>query len=357
MSVKSSAAVFVHTGDPQQVIQVESATLPAPAADEILLKNLAATLNPSDVGTVWGTYATIPPRSTLYTSEPSAIIGNEAIFEVVSVGKDVTSFKPGDWAFPSAKTSGTWCTHIVGKAIHFMPVPKISDPVLTSQAFINPTTAYQLLKTYLDLEKDDWVVQNGANSAVGRATIQLAREWGIKTLNIIRERPDVEDLKKELLALGATAVVTDKEIADPDFVKTALPKITGGGNVRLGLECVGGKSAQYVGSALSHGGTLVIYGCMSMTSPVLPASLFIFKDITTKGYWLATRLTSNPKLKAEALSTIFDLIKSGKLELNPVQKHIFKVNGTKEEQLKAVREAFTVQSRGFSNKKQVIVFE
>ena len=34
----------------------------------------------------------------------------------------------------------------------------------------------------------DCVIQNGANSGVGQAVIQVAAAWGIKTINIIRDR-------------------------------------------------------------------------------------------------------------------------------------------------------------------------
>lgn len=36
--------------------------------------------------------------------------------------------------------------------------------------------------------KKQWVIQNGANSAVGVALIQLAREWGVGTINLVRDR-------------------------------------------------------------------------------------------------------------------------------------------------------------------------
>ena len=32
------------------------------------------------------------------------------------------------------------------------------------------------------------MIQNGANSGVGQAVIQLAAAWGINTINIIRDR-------------------------------------------------------------------------------------------------------------------------------------------------------------------------
>jgi mitochondrial enoyl-[acyl-carrier protein] reductase / trans-2-enoyl-CoA reductase len=59
-----------------------------------------------------------------------------------------------------------------------------------------------MLEEFTALEEGDVVVQNGANSAVGRAVIEVARSRGIKTVNIIRDRPDLEKMKAALLDLG-----------------------------------------------------------------------------------------------------------------------------------------------------------
>lgn len=50
---------------------------------------------------------------------------------------------------------------------------------------VNMGTAMRLLKDY-GLKSGDWLIQNGANSMVGLAVIQIAREMGIKTLNVVR---------------------------------------------------------------------------------------------------------------------------------------------------------------------------
>ena len=72
---------------------------------------------------------------------------------------------------------------------------------------VNPTTAYRMLKDYIPLKPGlfqsmqcwvshfvclscigDCIVQNGSNSGVGQSVIQLAAAWGIKTINVIRDR-------------------------------------------------------------------------------------------------------------------------------------------------------------------------
>lgn len=53
---------------------------------------------------------------------------------------------------------------------------------------MNPATAYRLLRDFEHLKPGDWVLQNGANSQVGLAVIQIAREMGLKTINFVRDR-------------------------------------------------------------------------------------------------------------------------------------------------------------------------
>jgi mitochondrial enoyl-[acyl-carrier protein] reductase / trans-2-enoyl-CoA reductase len=77
---------------------------------------------------------------------------------------------------------------------------------------VNPCTAYRMLKDFVPLKSGDVVIQNGANSAVGQCVIQMCRAEGIKSVNIVRNRPDVDQLKRELQDLGADFVLTEEEL-------------------------------------------------------------------------------------------------------------------------------------------------
>ncbi|VDN28201.1 unnamed protein product [Gongylonema pulchrum] len=71
-----------------------------------------------------------------------------------------------------------------------------------------------MLKDFVKLKPGDLIVQNGANSSVGRAVIQLAKNWGLRTVNVIRERPDFTEVANELKALGANEVFTEKQLKE-----------------------------------------------------------------------------------------------------------------------------------------------
>ena len=77
---------------------------------------------------------------------------------------------------------------------------------------INPATALLLLEDHVALQPGDWVIQDVANSAVGRHLIVLAKAKGVRTLNVVRR----DDVTAELKALGADVVLTD----GPDLAAT-----------------------------------------------------------------------------------------------------------------------------------------
>ena len=77
------------------------------------LRTLTAPLNPADINQIQGTYPTAPPfTSTLGTSDPTAVPGNEACFEVLAVGSAVKNVAKGDWVIAKHTGLGTWRTHM-----------------------------------------------------------------------------------------------------------------------------------------------------------------------------------------------------------------------------------------------------
>lgn len=69
-----------------------------------------------------------------------------------------------------------------------------------------------MLKDFVLLKSGDVVIQNGANSACGQNVIQLCRINNFISINIIRDRPDIEQLKSYLFTLGADYVLTEEEL-------------------------------------------------------------------------------------------------------------------------------------------------
>jgi trans-2-enoyl-CoA reductase len=221
---------------------------------------------------------------------------------------------------------------------------------------VNPCTAYRMLKDFEEMREGDWWVQNGANSGVGRAAIQLGRSWGLKSINIIRDRPDAEateGMKKELLDLGATKVVTESELMGKGF-SDQVKEWTNGGReqVKIGLNCVGGKPTSAMVKLLSNGGHLVTYGGMSKQPLMLPTGLLIFKDLKFSGFWVSRWSDQHPEEKKRTVDEILEMTRKGEFKDMPVQEMRWDW-GTEEGKLK---EAVQGTLEGFRAGKGVFVY-
>ncbi len=189
---------------------------------------------------------------------------------------------------------------------------------------MNPCTAYRMLKDFETLREGDWFIQNGANSGVGRAAIQLGKAWRLKSINVIRDRPDeeaTESMRKELLDLGATKVVTESELMDRGF-REKVKEWTRGGreSVKLGLNCVGGKPTSALIRYLGQGGHLVTYGGMSKQPLQLPTAALIFKDIKFSGFWVSRWSDANPEEKKRMVEEILEMTRIGMFKDVPVEQ-------------------------------------
>lgn len=142
---------------------------------------------------------------------------------------------------------------------------------------INPATALSMLTKFETLQPGDVVVQNGANSAVGKHVIQLCKHMGVRSVNVVRDRSGAEkrQLKEALKELGADMIVT------PDNVRQKI-KEAGMPAPKLALNCVGGESATTLSKMLMPQGTIVTYGGMSMQPVTIPTPVLIFKDIKVR---------------------------------------------------------------------------
>ncbi len=281
---------------PQASIAAVEFTLPPLGPGQVLIKVLAAPINPSDVLTLTGVYGMLPPLP--------AIGGNEGVGVVAELGPGVTSPAVGQTVLLPVG-AGTWASHMAAEAGKLMPLPNGVDPLQLAMMTVNPPTAYLMLKEFVDLQPGDWVIQNAANSGVGEYLIQLAKIRGLKTVNIVRRESAVAAVN----AMGGDVVLVDGS----DLVKQ-VSTATNGAKIRLGIDAVGGKSTDHLAACLAESGVLVNYGMMSGEACVVSPSTFVFRDITLRGFWLALWFRkATPPQQIAVFSELAKLIATGKL--------------------------------------------
>ena len=373
----AKSLVFSRFGEPADVLSLHTHSIsPSLPPRAVLLRTLAAPVNPADVNTIQGTYGAKPAFTPLLgTAEPAAVPGNEGCFEVVSVGEGVGQLKRGDWVVPAGTGFGTFRTHVLVEDAEKVLAPVEREGVTPAQVAtvsVNPCSAFRMLKDYVDLVElsvqsfargermagGAWFVQNGANSGVGRAAIQLGRLWGLRSINVVRERATAEEtegLKKELMGLGATVVVTEGEFLDRSFGARLKEEWTQGGRepVMLGLNCVGGKSASAMVKALSPKGCMVTYGGMSRQSFPFPTGPQIFKRLRFEGFWLSEWGRENPQEKRKTVNEILGLMREGKFKESPFQE----VEWNWDTEEKVLKDAVQGTLEGFRSGKGLFVFK
>ncbi|MGC2352493.1 MAG: 2-enoyl thioester reductase domain-containing protein, partial [Candidatus Udaeobacter sp.] len=297
MNKNINAAVYDTHGNPADVLRMESRPWPTPAPGEAVVKMRAAPINPADLNQIEGKY---PVRPSL-----PATPGFEGAGVVADLSANVTNVAVGDLVILPHNV-GTWRDAVVVKAEDLVVVPAGIEPVDAAMLKINPMTAWRLLHDYVDLKKGDWLIQNAANSAAGRAVIQIARELGYKTVNVVRRAELIDELRTE----GGDVVLVDGENLR-DEVKDA----TGGAPIRLGLNAVGGESALRLANCLAPESTLVTFGAMSLQPLKIPNGLLIFKDLRFRGIWINKWYDNATKeQRMEAFRPLFEMAKRGLLK-------------------------------------------
>lgn len=83
---------------------------------------------------------------------------------------------------------GTWSERLVVSEDNIIPVPRGVSAEIASVMLNTAGIAYRLLNDFTQLKAGDVVLQNDACCPVGLAVIQLCKQRGIKTINIVKDR-------------------------------------------------------------------------------------------------------------------------------------------------------------------------
>ncbi|ODV77931.1 NAD(P)-binding protein [Suhomyces tanzawaensis NRRL Y-17324] len=333
MSIAASAVTFLGQQADLSNLKLANYTIDPSAigAKEVVLRAIAAPINPSDVLQARGGYVPPPYLHDLDANTKQVYVGgNEGVFEVTHVGSDVTSVQPGDRVIPSLSGFGTWRTALVaaiddprktagGKVDAFVKVPADLKEAEAATLTINPATAYQIFHNYHKLEAGDWIVQNAGTSQVSQYITQLAKSRGVKTLSVVRDGKSKAELDK-LYELGATSVIDESTLLSSDFA-AKLKEIVGDGHVRLALNSVGGATASALFGAVGQDGYFISYGASSGDPQVtINTSQQLVNNISVVPYWLTGNSKRDPQSRIDTVKEVIKLYEQGVFRIPDVQE-------------------------------------
>lgn len=267
---------FSACGDPAKVLGLEEVPTQSPGPGEVLLRMLAAPVNPADLNFIQGVYGRRPEFDGAAGS-PGSPCGLEGCGLVEQ--SRAAELNPGDRVIV-LDGLGTWGERMVLPAERVLRVDPSLPAEQAAMLKVNPMTALCLLTGFGALQPGDWIAQNAANSGVGRCVIQLARLLGLRSLNFVRRQAE---RLEALRGLGADVVLED---GDPQAVGAAL-EATDGSRPLLALNGVGGASAANLLGLLGPRGCLVSYGGMSRRGVQVSTAQLVFQGLELRGFWLS----------------------------------------------------------------------
>jgi NADPH:quinone reductase-like Zn-dependent oxidoreductase len=244
-SVSGMKAMRYDRYGPPEVLRLEDAADPVVGDEDVLIRVMAASVNPLDWHFMRGTPYILRLGGGLRRPR-GGVLGADMAGRVAEVGQRVTAFAPGDEVFGCLPGLGTLAEYIsIREDAVLAPKPVNQTFEQAAAVPLAAVTALQALRDHGRVQPGHKVLVNGAAGGVGTFTVQLARALGAEVTGVCGPR------NTELVAsLGASHVI--------DYTREDFTAI--GQRYDLLVDIAGNRPLAACRRLLSAQGTLVAIG-------------------------------------------------------------------------------------------------
>ncbi len=287
------AIIYRCYGSPD-VLRLEDVEKPAPADDEVLVKVVAASVNPLD----WHYMRGSPYLMRLGTGlgkPKNTSMGVDFAGTVEAVGADVTRFKPGDEVFGGR--GGAFAEYVTvreDRAVALKPANVSFEQA--ASAPIAAITALQALRDKGKIKPGQKVLVNGASGGVGTFAVQIAKSFGAEVTGVCSTR-NVEMVR----SIGADHVF---DYTKEDYTKS-------GQHYDLIIDMVGNHSLSANRQVLKPEGIFVIIGGAkgNWLRPLIgPVKAMILSPFVGQEFVMLLA-----RMEGDDLAILADLMQEGKI--------------------------------------------
>lgn len=171
------AAIRRQYGGPE-TIAVESCNIPVPKDDEVLVKAHATTVNRTDCANL--TAKPFIMRFFIGFFKPKKpILGTDFAGEILAVGKNITSYKPGSRVFGFIDTGcQSQATHLTASAEQLFTIPENCSFKQATASLEGAHYAYTFIHKS-DIKEGQNILINGATGSIGSALLQFVRSYNV----------------------------------------------------------------------------------------------------------------------------------------------------------------------------------
>lgn len=223
------AVLMTAAGNPE-VLQLQEVPKPTPGNTELLVRLVAAGINPLDTK--------LRSRSTFYSEQMPAILGCDGAGIVEAIGADVQRFRSGDEVYfcygGLGAHQGNYAEYTTVDERFVARKPASVSFAEAAAAPLVLITAWEALYERGRLEPGEKVLIHAGAGGVGHVAIQLAKLKGANVATTIGS----EDKANFVKQLGADETIFYKQT---DFVQAVL-NWTNGEGVDLAFDTVGGET-------------------------------------------------------------------------------------------------------------------
>src|SRR6266480_855952 len=216
-------AIVIHEYGAPEVLKYEDVPRPEPKENQILVRVIAAGVNPVDGMIRSGMFAKY--EKTVFP----IILGADIAGVVEKAGSKITKFKAGDpvFAYVSLNKGGGYAEYALATEGEAAPKPKSLNYVEAAAVPVVALTAWQALIDTAKLSAGQTVLIHGGSGGVGTFAIQIAKARGAKV--IATASTANQDLLKELGAdvdIDYTKTKFEDVARDVDVVLDSVGKDT-----------------------------------------------------------------------------------------------------------------------------------
>lgn len=297
-------AVVISDVSDRNTVRIQDLPDPAPADDEIVVDVKACGINFTDLLSLDGKYQNNPP--------PPFTPGKDAAGVVSAVGAKVEGHKVGDRVIAHVN-HGAMAEKVVCPGALAVKLPDGVTFESAAAMGLAYLTAYFAITVRGKLQPGEVVLVNGASGGVGLAAVSLAKALGAKTVLAGLTTPSKAEPVK---AAGADAVI-DLTVEDlKDGLRKQVAAATGGGDVDLAFDLVGGEVFDSTLRAIGNEGRCVVAGFTSGTIPSVRTNYLLLKNISVVGMTINIYMKERSPFIAHAQAALFGLLQAGKIDPN-----------------------------------------
>lgn len=187
-----SRAVYNRYGGPE-VLSVETAPIPTPGPSEVLIRQIASSVNGGDLS-IRGGHA--KPMAMALTPGWPKPLGMDVVGTVAQIGERTTGLHVGDLVWGVSTASDALADYVVMKADRVALAPTNFAPVDLGALPVAGTTAIAAVDHFAKLRPAERVLVRGGAGGVGSAVVQLAHARGAHVTALASQ--DTEDAVRAL---------------------------------------------------------------------------------------------------------------------------------------------------------------